>query len=141
MKPSEDTNRLSNVLEEAEIAFWAVVADSYPEAKHGDFSPDATMKFAAATEEAVTLWLEWNADPIEDEEEETDWTEHEDRILLHRIEFNYFGSEYSDLNLSDSDVEHIAYSISQGISEGELVTELENIIPTVTARGYWRIKK
>ena len=141
MKPSEDTNRLSNVLEEAEIAFWAVVADSYPEAKHGDFSPDATMKFAAATEEAVTLWLEWNADPIEDEEEETDWTEHEDRILLHRIEFNYFGSEYSDLKLSDSDVEHIAYSISQGISEGELVTELENIIPTVTARGYWRIKK
>ena len=141
MKPSEDFNRMSNALEAAENSFWHTISEAYPEAPFGDFPPAAAIKFSAATEEAVTLWLEINADPIEDEEEETDWTEHEDRILLHRIEFNYFGSEYSDLNLSDSDVEHIAYSISQGISEGELVTELEDIIPTVTARGYWRFKK
>lgn len=139
MKPSEDKNRLSNVLEDAEIAFWGVVADAYPEAKHGDFSPDATMKFAAATEEAVTLWLEWNADPIEEDEEETEWSVHEDAILLHRIEYNFFGREYLDLKLNDSDIEHIAYCISQGISEGDLSQELEYIIPTQTARGYWRI--
>jgi hypothetical protein len=139
MKPSEDTKRLEAAVEDASIAFWCAFADLYPEATHGDFPPDATIEIDTAMHKAAKLWLEFNADPVEDEDEEEGWTEYEHKILLHRIEFIYFGSEYLNLPLGDSEVEHIAYCISQGISEGELTTELEYIIPTATARGYWRI--
>ena len=129
MKPSEDFNRMSNVMEEAELAFWAVVADAYPEAKHGDFSPEATVKFAAAIEDAIVHWLEANADPIEEDEPRT--TE----IMLHRIEYNY----ENDMTITDGDEEHIAYCISQGIREGELCTLIAEGDDDIEVRGYWRI--
>lgn len=49
------------VTEEAQEAFWAVVAKAYPEAEHGDFPPDATMDFDTACEDAVESWTYWNA--------------------------------------------------------------------------------
>jgi hypothetical protein len=130
MKPSTDFNRMSNVMEAAELAFWDVVAKAYPEAKSGDLSPAATMEFAAAVEQVITRWLMTNADPVAPEWKTTE-------ILLHNIEYNYD----SDIEITDGDEEHIAYCISQGIREGELCT----IVAVSTerhdaeVRGYWRI--
>jgi hypothetical protein len=121
MKPSEDFNRLSNVLEAAETAFWKVVADSYPEATSGDFSPYASLKFSEATEAAVVDWLESNADNAE-----PDWRTTE--ILLHNIEYIH-----DNIVIGDEDAEHIAYCISQGIREGELTDDDGG------QAGYWRI--
>ena len=121
MKPSEDFGRLSNVLEAAEGAFWKVVAESYPEAKSGDLSPDASIKFAAASEDAIVEWIATNADPVEPEWRTTE-------ILLHRIEYIH-----EDIVLPETDEEHIAYSITQGIREGELRDDLGG------QAGYWRI--
>ena len=125
MKPSEDFNRLSNVLEAAEAAFWDTVAKSYPEAESGDLAPDAAINFAAAAEDAIVEWVATNADPIAPEWQTTE-------ILLHRIEFNY---ENGTLGLTEGDEEHIAYWITQGIREGELSA----IMGDKTVRGYWRI--
>ena len=121
MKPSEDFDRLTNVMEAAELAFWKVVADSYPEATSGDLSPHASLKFAEATETAIVDWLEANADNIE-----PDWRTTE--ILLHRIEYIH-----DNIVIDDEDMEHIAYCISQGIREGELTNEDGG------QAGYWRI--
>jgi len=127
MKPSKDINRMTTAIEEAECAFWADIVTSYPEAEHGDFSPEATLALSDALFTAVTLWLEWNADPQESESE-TKTAE----IVLHRIEYNY---DNRTLELTGNDEEHIAYCITQGISEGELNTNISG----VATRGYWKI--
>jgi len=129
--PSKDINRMTAAIEEAESAFWADIVTSYPEAKHGDFSPEATLALSDALFTAVTLWLEWNADPQESDTKIAN-------IMLHRIEYNYNDDE---LTLTDADEEHIAYCISNGTSEGELSTTVavttEKCIQSV--RGYWKI--
>ena len=125
--PSKNEPRMVEAIEDAEIAFWSVIVDAYPEALHGDFSPEATFALDAALKAAVTLWLEWNADP---QESETLTTE----IMLHRIEYNYKG--FDDLELTSGDEEHIAYSISQGISEGDLCTHIQ---AGQEVHGYWKI--
>jgi len=129
--PSKNEARMAEAIEDAEIAFWSVIVDAYPEATHGDFSPEATFALDAALKVAVTLWLEWNADPQESEQKVAE-------IMLHRIEYNY---EDDELELTDGDEEHIAYCISNGISEGELSTTVavttEKCIQSV--RGYWKI--
>jgi len=48
------------VLRKAQDAFWQVVAQSYPEARSGDFPPDAEMAFDNACEQAVKVWLHYN---------------------------------------------------------------------------------
>lgn len=48
------------ILEEAQSAFWAVIAKNYPNVKTGDFSPEATTAFDDACMTAVTLWLAAN---------------------------------------------------------------------------------
>ena len=131
MKPSEDFNKLSNVLEAAESAFWKIVASYYPEAVSGDLSPDASINFAAASEDAIVEWVRTNADPAV-----PDWRTTE--ILLHRIEYRY----EKEMLLTDGDEEHIAYSITQGISEGELCTLIpdpKSKAKDIEVRGYWRI--
>jgi len=130
--PSKNEARMAEAIEDAEIAFWSVIVDAYPEATHGDFSPEATFALDAALKEAVTLWLEWNADPQESEQKVAE-------IMLHRIEYNYRGG-HNALLLTDGDKEHIAYSISQGISEGELCTMLEiSPVRSEEVYGYWKI--
>jgi len=114
MKPSEDKNRLSNVLEDATIAFWGVVVDAYPEAKHGDFPPDASIKIADAMCEAIVTWLEYNADPLEDDVKgHTGSTE----VLLHNIDYAFTENGY---DITDF-LEEIHYTIgNDNRSDGEL---------------------
>lgn len=57
---SKDSKRLREVVEEAELAFWAKVAELLPEAVAGDFPPDAWMAFNEACTEAVDTWVEFN---------------------------------------------------------------------------------
>jgi hypothetical protein len=57
---SEDKKRLEEAVEKAGEAFWAVIAESYPEIKSGDFPPDATFAFDNAQEKAVKTWLGFN---------------------------------------------------------------------------------
>ena len=45
----------------AQEAFWTAIAKAFPEAKSGDFPPDATAAFAAACDEAATTWVRGNA--------------------------------------------------------------------------------
>ena len=129
-KPSKDTARLNAAIESAESAFWADIVTNYPEAEHGDFSPEATIALDNALRTAVTLWLEWNADPQDNEPKVTE-------VLLHRIEYTY---DYEELEVSHADAEYIANKITQGFSEGELCT-FAPVSPDSEqeVRGYWKI--
>ncbi len=113
----------------AEDAFWSSIAVDYDEARSGDLSPETSMAMAEAMRVAVTEWVKYNVDVDEDEVPSNFTT-----IMLHRIE--YFYRDHADMKLTEGDEEHIAYSISQGISEGELCTidaQDEEIY------GYWGI--
>ncbi len=49
----------------AQDAFWEKIAEAYPEAKHGDFPPDATVAFDDACARAVNAWVMFNVDDAE----------------------------------------------------------------------------
>lgn len=57
---STDKQRLSEVIEDAQMAFWAVVADKYPEITTGDFSPQDSIELDDALTKAVISWLDGN---------------------------------------------------------------------------------
>lgn len=52
--------RIKDVMYDAQWAFWAVVAEKFPEAKYGDFAPDQTIAFDRACETAITQWVDNN---------------------------------------------------------------------------------
>lgn len=56
----DDDARHETALREAEDAFWASIAGSYPEATSGDFPPDAQASFSDAMAAAVDTWLAAN---------------------------------------------------------------------------------
>ena len=58
------TQRISDVADEAMTAFWAVVAERFPEAKTGDFSPTAQFAFEYSCEMAIRKWLYSNAESL-----------------------------------------------------------------------------
>ena len=110
--------------------FWNAIATQYREIESGDFPPDLAMEMSDKLTQFVTVWLKMN--------EPTPVAPKVTEIMLHRIEYNYDDNE---LELTSGDEEHIAYQISQGISEGELCT----LVPVTTekwgteVRGYWKI--
>ena len=106
-KPSEDMPRLASAIEAADDGFWSVINVAYPEAEHGDFPPDAAFAFAEAQREAAVIWLKANAD----EQPEVKYC----KVLLHDIEYAYIDG--SEINVTD--MEEIAYKISQGIGSDE----------------------
>lgn len=53
-------DKLNDVLELAQHAFWRVVADSYPDITTGDFPPDCHDSFTEACQTAVWWWLHIN---------------------------------------------------------------------------------
>lgn len=57
-------DRMQNAIQAAQDAFWAKIADSYPECESGDFPPCAQQRFDAACEEAAKLWVRSNL-PVE----------------------------------------------------------------------------
>lgn len=48
---------LESLVEQASDAFWAVVADRFPDATTGDLSPGRTIAFDNAAAEAVAEWV------------------------------------------------------------------------------------
>ncbi len=52
--------RIKKAIQEADLLFWATIADQFPEITSGDFPPDAHFKFGRAQEDAVKLWIKYN---------------------------------------------------------------------------------
>ena len=50
----------SDIIKKAEDAFWNVICDAFPEATHGDLSPERTISFSNAVEDAVNEWINNN---------------------------------------------------------------------------------
>ncbi len=50
-------NRFNNAMDDAQAAFWSVIADSFPEIKSGDLAPDVTFKFHDAIKKTAAAWL------------------------------------------------------------------------------------
>jgi len=50
-------DELHDLIEEADIAFWAVIANHFPEAKTGDLSIDRTIRLTIAEQAAVKEWI------------------------------------------------------------------------------------
>ena len=57
---SETNERISDVVEKAQEAFWSVVAGEFPEITTGYFSPDASFDFSDACELAIERWVRQN---------------------------------------------------------------------------------
>ncbi len=57
----EHKDRLQAILEDADNAFWAVVAVRFSEAKTGDWPPDLVFSRNHHNEEDVLWWLRFNA--------------------------------------------------------------------------------
>lgn len=53
---------------DAQDAFWASIASSYPSICTGDFPPDATFAFTSACEDAVRCWVGCNQEQPEESE-------------------------------------------------------------------------
>ena len=56
--------RLKAAIERADNSFWAVIADSFPEAKSGDYPPDLSSAREQHNREAVLWWLHYNASEL-----------------------------------------------------------------------------
>jgi hypothetical protein len=52
--------RITGAVRDAEDAFWAVVAEQFPEAESGDLAPDAALSLTRAMEKAVRAWIDAN---------------------------------------------------------------------------------
>lgn len=52
--------RIEQVVRGGEDAFWAAVAEQFPEAESGDLAPDAAYALTRAMERAVRAWIDAN---------------------------------------------------------------------------------
>lgn len=57
---NEQTKHLATIAQAAQDVFWAAIVKQFPNAKSGDFPPDATFAFNEACTEAVRVWAEYN---------------------------------------------------------------------------------
>ena len=55
-----EKEKLKQVLDDAEQAFWSEVAKGYPEITTGDFPPIALFEIQNAMEKAIRRWLMFN---------------------------------------------------------------------------------
>lgn len=53
---------IDKILEDAQLAFWAEVAKSIPQAKSGDLSPGTTVYLKHAMREAIVEWVRYNTE-------------------------------------------------------------------------------
>jgi len=58
---SEHQTRLNQALDQADLAFWGVIGERFPEAKTGNWPPDLTFTRDNHNEEDVLWWLRFNA--------------------------------------------------------------------------------
>ena len=63
---STPTERIKDAIEDAELAFWAVIADRFPEATSGDLSVERTIGLDQMMHSAVNEWVDNNFPEWED---------------------------------------------------------------------------
>lgn len=61
VQPPTRDDRIAAATETASLAFWASVAESFPDATTGDFPPDGTLAINHAMRKAVDQWTAWNS--------------------------------------------------------------------------------
>lgn len=49
--------RIDEAIDDAELAFWSVIADKFPECRTGDASPEEVMELWNAHKKAVGAWI------------------------------------------------------------------------------------
>ena len=59
-EPSKD--RIEKAVKDAEFAFWAVIAEEFPEIRKGDVTPWEAMLFSGELQDAVRRWYNDNKD-------------------------------------------------------------------------------
>lgn len=59
--------RIQEVQERADDHFWAVVAESFPEALAGDVDPAWVFAREKTNIDFIATWLYWNAPSLQDE--------------------------------------------------------------------------
>jgi arginyl-tRNA synthetase len=52
--------RIAKAVRDGEDAFWAAVAEQFPEAESGDLAPDAAFALKRAMKMAVRAWVDAN---------------------------------------------------------------------------------
>jgi hypothetical protein len=62
MTPVSDA-RVKSALQSAEDAFWAAVAQEFPEATSGDLDPGMAVSLKQTMERAIRAWLDYNITP------------------------------------------------------------------------------
>jgi hypothetical protein len=109
---------IKDVIEAADLAFWKVVADNYPDAESGDLSIDRTIKLSEAQRYAVDEWVENNVP--------------KDPKRSYRVVNEVITNEvyYVEAN-SDSEAEEMVYegkvrSSSEEV-ESQIVTKIERV--------------
>ena len=58
---TKPTIKLVDIVEDAQLAFWAEVVKHLPLAESGDFDPMSSCNFDLAIEAAIKTWWSWNA--------------------------------------------------------------------------------
>jgi hypothetical protein len=58
-----EEERIQDAVEEGEEAFWAAVAQVFPEAESGDLDPGTTVQLKQTMERAVRAWVDFNVTP------------------------------------------------------------------------------
>ncbi len=117
--------KIENTIADINDAVGAALISNFPEALTGDVSPTAQAVLDAASKALVNDWVDANV-PVKEKKTV--------EILLHDIEYEY---DVASHVMSDGDMEHIAYSISQGFREGQLTADT----CCGVMYGWWNIKK
>lgn len=71
--PSELSQRIDDVTEDAEMLFWAHVASRFPEAKSGDFPIDLTIHMRQKCREWVKEWVRLNTNLLPFVPDSSEW--------------------------------------------------------------------
>ena len=64
-EPNKD--RIEKAVKDAEFAFWAVIAEEFPEIRKGEVTPWEAMLFDCELQDAVRRWYNDNKDEPESE--------------------------------------------------------------------------
>ncbi len=117
-------SKFNEVASDAQFAFWAIVAERFPEATTGDLSPAMSHKLDCVMGEALTEWIDNNLAEVIIKNHE---------ILQHNIEHWMHGT---DMEMTEDDYDHIKNMIIGGYDQGELRGLDED---DKSHRGWWNI--
>lgn len=100
--------QINQIISESRTAFWLKVFAVFPDTKTNHISSEMRCMLNRGMNEALTEWINVNITEVKTVE-----------ILLHNVE--YWSETITDYNIDDYCIEQIAYLISTGIDNGEIV--------------------